>query len=405
MSGCPALDLTDSTGVAQALRLVDCRAAEATGMAFSRLFGADGALLPALTILLTLYIAFLAIGLLTGRTTLGLSALTPRMMTLGLVLTFATSWVAYQSVVWSLAIGGPDQVASILMGSKGSATNLFAGRVDILFNAIADAAASSTPPASAGAGAGAAAQTQQAGSFTPTDLMWVSALMLLLGTVGVLVTTRIALAAMLALGPIFIVFALFSGTRGLFEGWLKATVMLAISPLFAILLGAGVLELAIPVVRALNQGGEVDGRTVAVLFLLSAVYIALMIMATKAAGAIVGGWRLPGGAVRDERSGTAAVAAVAPLAAAAPALAPATAPATPAADTARARTIAAAIPYPANDSGGAAGGAGEHRTRTIISQTTAIPTTGPATTQVDRNRGLGSRFRPAGTGSFKEKRP
>ena len=32
------------------------------------------------------------------------------MMTLGLVLTFTTSWVAYQGVVWNLAVGAPDQL-------------------------------------------------------------------------------------------------------------------------------------------------------------------------------------------------------------------------------------------------------------------------------------------------------
>jgi type IV secretion system protein VirB6 len=323
------------------------------------------------------------------------------MMTLGLVLTFATSWVAYQSVVWALAVGGPDQIASVLLGSKGSATELFAGRVDILFNAIAEAAGS-------GSGAApAAAQAQAAGpsaSLTPTDLMWVSALMLLLGTVGVLVTARIALAAMLALGPIFIVFALFAGTRGLFEGWLKATVMLAVTPLFAILLGAGVLELAIPVVRALNQGGEVDGRTVGVLFVLASVYIALMVMAMKAAGAIVAGWRLPGSAPRAEPAGFAAAPA-APLMAAPLAAAPAGAAAIAASDTGRARMIAAGLPYAANDGGRGGGGATEHRSRTIVTAALPAPAAPASPSQADRNRGLGSRFRPVGAGSFKEKRP
>ncbi|WP_420141360.1 type IV secretion system protein [Sphingomonas sp.] len=404
MSGCPALDLTQASGVAQALRLVDCRAAEATGVAFARLFGTDGVLLPALTILLTLYIAFLAIGLLTGRTTLGLSALTPRMMTLGLVLTFATSWVAYQSVVWSLAIGGPDQIASILLGSKGSATDLFANRVDVLFNAIADAATSNGAPAQAPAQGAQAAQSAAA-SFTPTDLMWVSALMLLLGTVGVLVTARIAMAAMLALGPIFIILALFGGTRGLFEGWLKAVVMLAVAPLFAILLGAGVLELAVPVVRALNQGGQVDGRTVAVLFLLSAVYIALMVMALKAAGAIVAGWRLPGSDARTgQDAGGGAIAAPSPLATAQATTAAPAATSMSAADASRVRAIAATLPAAAND-GASAGGASEHRSRTIITHAAPAPAPASSPSVADRNRGLGSRFRPAGGGSFKEKRP
>ena len=59
--------------------------------------------------MLTLYIAFFAIGLMTGRTSLSVSGLTPRMMTLGIALTFATSWVAYQSVVWNLRSARPTR--------------------------------------------------------------------------------------------------------------------------------------------------------------------------------------------------------------------------------------------------------------------------------------------------------
>ncbi|WP_294390041.1 type IV secretion system protein [uncultured Sphingomonas sp.] len=416
MSGCPVLDMTQSSSVAAALRMVDCRAGEAAGLAFTRLFGADGALLPALTILLTLYVAFLAVGMLTGRTTLGLSALTPRMMTLGLVLTFATSWVAYQSVVWNLAVGGPDQVAGIVMGAKGSATDLFASRVDILFNAIADAASaggSAQPQAAAQAGAPVAAQAA-GGSFTPTDLMWISALMLLLGTVGVLVTAKIALAALLGLGPIFIIFALFTGTRGLFEGWLKAVVMLAVTPLFAILLGAGVLELAVPIVRALNQGGQIEGRTVGALFVLASVYLALMVMALKAAGAIVAGWGLPGSAAREERGAATAAIAAATAGAAHP-LNPATPAAVGGGDAARTRAIVAALPPAANDGTSGRGGAGEHRTRTIVTQSASTSFPAGSSGTLDRARGLGSRFRPAAAGSpptgssaigsSKEKRP
>ena len=95
MSGqCAPLVENASDGVLAALRAVDCLSNEMTATAFGRLFGGQGALLPALTILLTLYIAFFAISLLTGRSRIGISALTPRFITLGLVLTFATSWVA-----------------------------------------------------------------------------------------------------------------------------------------------------------------------------------------------------------------------------------------------------------------------------------------------------------------------
>ena len=46
-----------------------------------------------------------------------------------------------------------------------------------------------------------------------------------------LVVCRLALAALLILGPVFIVLALFEGTRGLFEGWLKSVAMFALVPL------------------------------------------------------------------------------------------------------------------------------------------------------------------------------
>ena len=109
MSACDQLAAQASAGVAPALRAVDCLAAETTASAFARLFGPAGGLVPALTILLTLYIALFALALLTGRSRLGIAALTPRMLALGLVLTFATSWTAYQQVVWTLATQRPTR--------------------------------------------------------------------------------------------------------------------------------------------------------------------------------------------------------------------------------------------------------------------------------------------------------
>ena len=221
MSICPTFGDGGPSGIAEALRVVDCMSGEAASFAFARLFGTDAVLGQALTAALTLYIAFYAIGLLTGRASLSLSSLTPRMMTLGVALTFATSWIAYQSVIWNLLVGAPDQIASLLIGARGSATELFADRLDKIFGVVAQAAAATEA---------ATAPLKDSGSLASgPDLLWLSALLLLLGTVGVLLVARIALAAMLALGPIFIIFGLFDGTRGMFEGWLKAAVLFALT--------------------------------------------------------------------------------------------------------------------------------------------------------------------------------
>lgn len=294
MSGCQAMVGDTALSLAGSLRTLDCRTGEITASVFGRLFGPNGHLLGALTILLTLYVALFAIALLGGRTRLGIGALTPRMMTLGLVLTFATSWTAYQNVVWTLATGAPDEIARIVSGTNGSATAEFADRLDGLFASVANSADEASKPAPA-TEAGITPATPMVGGFTASTVLWLSALMLLLGSVGVLVTAKIALAALLALGPLFIVMALFAGTRGLFEGWLKAVVLFALAPLFAVLIGGGAIAALEPIAAALVQSGEEpSSRLAGTMFVGSAVFVALMVMALRAATTIVSGWRLPG---------------------------------------------------------------------------------------------------------------
>lgn len=285
MSVCPTFGGDGPSGIAEALRVVDCMSGQAASFAFGRLFGSHALLGQALTAALTLYIAFYAIGLLTGRASLSVANLTPRMMTLGIALTFATSWIAYQSVIWNLLVGAPDEIASLLIGTQGSATSLFADRLDVIFGVVAQAAAAAqTAVAKPGAGSLASGP----------DLLWLSALLLLLGTVGVLLVAKIALAALLALGPIFIICGLFEGSRGLFEGWLKAAGLFALAPLLAVLIGGGTIALLSPIIDSLaGAGAEIPLRLTTTLFLASAVYCALMVMTLKIAGTMVAGWRIP----------------------------------------------------------------------------------------------------------------
>jgi type IV secretion system protein VirB6 len=401
MSACETLTAEASGGVASALRAVDCLAGETVAAAFGRLFGdgagGGGALLPALTIGLTLYIAFFAIGLLTGRSRLGIAALTPRMLTLGLVMTFATSWVAYSQVVWNLATGAPDQIAGILTGApSGSATQIFGDRIDLVFGAIAEAAEAGKQMAPAqGEQQGAQAVGAAAsGSFTPTNLMWLGALLLLLGTVGVLVTARIALAVLLAVGPIFVVFALFSGTRGLFVGWLRGLTLTAVTPLFVVVGGGVVLELLVPVVATLYGLEGVNGRAALALFVIACVHVALMAMILKVAGTMVAAWQVFGMAAndRDGRDGAGAMHALPSAPAAAPLLAGSAGMI--AGNRAAAMVPAASVEVLAG-SATQAGGAG-NTSRTHITQisdrTPGGGAGGVSSLPRQRARGIGSRF-------------
>ena len=282
MNQCEPFGTEGPAGVADALQKVDCLANDATAMSFGRLFGAHGSFTTALTIILTLYVALLAFNLLTGRSALRVSVLTPRMMTLGLVLTFATSWIAYQSVVWNLATGAPDEIASVLVGTKGSATLLFAQQLDGLFAAITDAVSNINPSVAAGT----------PGFASPANILSIAGLILLLGTVGVLVVCRLALAALLILGPIFIVLALFDGTRGLFEGWLKSVAMFALVPLLTVVMVSGALAAIGPMIAGLaDTGGEIPLRTAVSILFASIIYLSLMLLIFKVAGTLTRSWR------------------------------------------------------------------------------------------------------------------
>ena len=283
MSQCQAFGADGPAGVADALSKVDCMANDATAVSFGRLFGAHGSFQFALTIILTLYIALLAFNLLTGRSALRLSVLTPRMMTLGLVLTFATSWIAYQSVVWNLATGAPDEIAGVLIGSHGSATTLFAQQLDGIFAAINEAVTNAVPGSVAAA----------ASSTSPTNILSFAALLLLLGTVGVLVVCRLALAALLILGPVFIVLALFEGTRGLFEGWLKCVVTFALVPLLTVVMGSGALGAISPMIASLAENGtQIPLKTAVSILVASIIYLSLMLLVFKVAAMLTRGWRM-----------------------------------------------------------------------------------------------------------------
>jgi type IV secretion system protein VirB6 len=375
-------------GIGASLRAIDCAAGSMSQAAFGRIFGPDGAFVLPLQILLTLFVALLGYGFITGRLRIGLSSLVPRMFTLVAVVTFATSWIAFQSLFWNLTVGAPDQIASALMGTKGSATTIFADKLDVVMFSLMEAS-----------GGGEMAQTTSI--FSPPGLLWTGATMLLLGTVGVLATCKIALAVLLSLGPIFIVMALFRPTRGLFSGWLKGVVVVAMAPLFTVLAGSLMLELATPVLASLiTTPGEIDVRPAMAFFMIGAVHLALMFMVMKVASTMVRGWTVFGlstGASSRSDEGdrrpaaqTVVMAQAAAGAAGAVGLAAGAAAASPA--PSRDLRLGTGLPPAANDLDR---GSTSRETR-IITQGAAPAASGqPESATPSRARGIGSRFKSA----------
>ncbi|KQV58485.1 MULTISPECIES: type IV secretion system protein [unclassified Caulobacter] len=287
MSGCAPLRIDDGASLAGALEALDCQVNGAVASGYGHVFGAHGVLGGALTAGLTLYVAIIALGLITGRTRLTLRALGPRLLSLGFILAFATAWPAYHAVVYGLLTGGPDQVASALLGAQSGATRAFAARLDQLFDAVFQIG-----------------QSLSIGPRSPkldmaTNLIWSSAGLILVTTLGLLVIARIILAALLALGPVFIALGLFGGTRGLFEGWLRLSVGFALAPLLIVVGGSGLLSVLGPAIAAIADDplGAVERmRPIATLFGVSVIYAGLLLALAATAIALTRGWRLPSGA-------------------------------------------------------------------------------------------------------------
>lgn len=267
------------SGVTAALTAVDCIAGQVSEQAFGRLFGAEGQMAPVLMILLTFYVAFMGISLMLGRSNLSVRALVPRIMTVGLVVTFATSFAAFSAVFYNLFVYTPDWLAGILTNSDGSATVTFAQKLDVVFIAVQQASSGQT----------------DINAFSPPGMMWLGALFLLLGTVGLLVTARIGLALLLAVGPIFVVLALFNQTRGLFVGWLKGMLMLSLAPLFAVVGGSIMLEMAVPILASLVAvPGEINQQAAMAFFVVGFVHCMLMLMALITSSVMVSKWQVFG---------------------------------------------------------------------------------------------------------------
>lgn len=403
MSDCAATLAEAGNGVASTLRAVDCMTASAGAGSFAHLLGPQGALAPALTAALTIYVALYGLALITGRARLALGGLSGRMLAIGAVLAFATSWLVYGPLVYGLATRGPDAIAGAILGGQGSATTTFARRIDTVFSAVGEAtheaaeqdaartaqAAATQQPGSPGAApvAQTRASNSQTAGFAPATVAQAGAIVLLLSTVGVLVTARIVLAALLLVGPLFVVMALFGPARGLFGGWLRTVALAAFAPLLVVLGGAFSLELAVPTVGRLLGPDGIDQSAATGFFLVAVVHAALMTMALRAASSMVAGWQpwtpdpLPTLAA-GQRADPATMVIAAPA-------------------TARPRT-----PAMLNGERGKDGSIGTDRTRTSATFATrdmrgAAPgftasAASPGQTP-RRAAGIGSRFRPAQT--------
>jgi type IV secretion system protein VirB6 len=324
------------------LDTVDCNIREGVQGGYNAFFGPGSTLSAVITVLLTLYVALLGFRLLTGRTDLRVGDLPMIAIKLGAVVMLTTSWASYQSLVFSLLFDGPAELANSLLANMPlpqSAASMAGGgdifaRLQYSFDQLTQSASamalvSDEPgqgPNAAGAGLKAGSLVLQAAPGTdPNSLkglspviqmrsalqggpafgataLWLSSIILLVSTLGLLILSKLMLGLLLAIGPIFVGLLLFDQTKGFFEGWLRTSLGFALVPLATVVFMAGMLASLEPslqglaVARAENRYAIEPVLTVLVIVLtFTAVFGSVIGLCTR----LVAGFRLPDAKPRE----------------------------------------------------------------------------------------------------------
>lgn len=211
---------------------LDCQAQVIGSYGFAALADASSPVAVVLQALLTLFIAIFAWRLLFGPTPAARDAV-GAVLKIGIVLTLATSWPAYRTMVYDVVLKGPGEVAALIMqGGEQADGRGLAGRLQAADNGIGalTAAGSGRMTGSLALDNGGEAGFRTIAMQDESALGW-GRTFYLASTLGMLAVLRIAGGLLLALAPLFAGLLLFDFARGLFSGWLRGLVLVALGSL------------------------------------------------------------------------------------------------------------------------------------------------------------------------------
>jgi type IV secretion system protein VirB6 len=246
---------TGSRFLADTLSHLDCQAQTIGSFGFQSLASPGSPASLALAGLLTLFIALFAIRLLFA------SDVEPRdavggVLKIAIVLTLAVSWPAFRTLAYDTVLRGPAEVAAAITPT--SLPDSRAGFAERLQNI--DGGIASLTAAGVGRQTGSLElEAEPQGAFQAialedrTAFGW--ARTFFLGSViGSLTILRLGGGLLLALTPLFAGLLLFELTRGLFAGWLRGLVLVALGSLgMTVVLAAEVALLEPWLADALNR--------------------------------------------------------------------------------------------------------------------------------------------------------
>ena len=130
------------------------------------------------------------------------------------------------------------------------------------------------------------------GQYLYAGLVWFGTIGLTGYSTMLIVLSKLAVAILLAVGPIFVLLLIFVNTKSLFEGWLRTLLNYAIVPIFVYALLALILMLIEQPLRILEENSDTESELLSYIgpFLLTAIVSMLLLsQILNMAASITGG--------------------------------------------------------------------------------------------------------------------
>ncbi|HYC98008.1 type IV secretion system protein [Brevundimonas sp.] len=228
IAACPALS-TGEAFLSTLLRHIDCQAQTIGTTGYQALADPGSPMAAVLTGVLTIFVALFGFRMILGQAP-SLRDGVMAVVKIGVVLTLATSWGAYRTVVYDVVVDGPSHLSAAIAGPAAlpgaggdlidrlqaadgaiiRLTNLGTGREDAASRPLPGRRGPNQPPER---------------TPLPDDpaLGWARVLFLS-GVVAAAATVRLTAGVLLALAPLMAGLLLFEIGRSLFAGWARALV-------------------------------------------------------------------------------------------------------------------------------------------------------------------------------------
>lgn len=271
--------------VATLLANTDCQASSLVERGYAALSSPGAATAAMLTSLMVIAVALYGYRLLLGRG-LELAEVVRLAIRLGVVLLLAASWSSFQALAYDAVAREPSRIASELVVAIDAPAPL--DGVQTALDRIEQASVGWRTRAGL-------ASPLVGGAPTAAMALNVSSFLLTLSTLGLLVVSRILLALLLAITPVVAGFLLFSSTRGLLEGWLRAMATAALIPLFVLILCAIELSILGPLLDQMlgrQAHGQFELDDVTPVALVVIIFSLAIFASVRAAATIARGLRL-----------------------------------------------------------------------------------------------------------------